>query len=249
MFFVGHIAIAFLICYILAIKFSNVRKTVSIALVMFLSVLPDIDIICRLAGLELGHRTITHSAILWITIGGALLLIILFFTKKHRQVQAVWVGGALVYLISYLSHIIIGDTILGPINILYPFGDFVVTGTIRPGSLAHILIEIILLSIMSAIVVVAYHQNKKRKNFDLFFHYHRRLDRVFYPVLVFAIIISLMYLLHGGSGGADLSWENSVNIMLILIILLHLSAIFIIVLIWMTSKSVNYNNSSIRISQ
>jgi membrane-bound metal-dependent hydrolase YbcI (DUF457 family) len=222
---------------------------VSIALVMFLSVLPDIDIIFRLAGLELGHRTVTHSAILWITIGGALLLIILFFTKKYRQVQAIWVGGALVYLIAYLSHIIIGDTILGPINILYPFGDFVVNSTIRPGSLTHILIEIILLSIMSAIVVIAYHQNKKRKNFNLFFNYHRRLDRVFYPVLVFATIISLMYLLHGGTGDADSSWENSVNIILILIILLHLSAIFIIVLIWVTSKSVNHNNSSIRISQ
>jgi hypothetical protein len=247
LFFVGHIAIAFLIVYTLSIKFYAIRKTVSIALVMFLCILPDIDIILRIAGLELGHRTITHSAIISIAIGGfAILLLIVFFLKKHRQVQVV-LAGAGAYLVAYLSHIVIGDVIVGPINILYPFGNLVIDGTIKNGSLAHILIEVVLLSTMAAVVVISYYfcQNKKGKNFSFFFNYHRRLDRLFYPLLIFAMIISLVYLLQD-AGAADLSW-HSVSI-IPLLILLHLSAIFLIALIWVMSKRVVNNSSNITIS-
>jgi membrane-bound metal-dependent hydrolase YbcI (DUF457 family) len=215
---------------------------------MFLSIIPDIDIIFRSAGLEVGHRTITHSAIVWTTIGGAaILLLTIFFLKENRQVKVVTAGAA-ACLVAYLSHIVIGDVIIGPINILYPFGNFVLNGNIKNGSLAHILIEIILLSTMAAVVVTAYYfsHNKKGKNFNLFFDYHRRLDRLFYPLIIFAMIISLVYLLQGANTD-DLSW-HSINV-IPLLVLLHLSAVFIIALIWlMSTRAKNSNSSNITVS-
>ena len=49
---------------------------------MFLSILPDVDLVFRLAGIDLGHRTITHSAIIWLIVGG---ILISFFTIKYRK--------------------------------------------------------------------------------------------------------------------------------------------------------------------
>jgi membrane-bound metal-dependent hydrolase YbcI (DUF457 family) len=60
MLFVGHIAITFLLTYAISKKF--VLKGVSISFVMFLSTLPDIDLVLGLFGItEVGHRSITHS--------------------------------------------------------------------------------------------------------------------------------------------------------------------------------------------
>ena len=98
--------------YFISSKFQGIRKAVSIAMVMLLSILPDIDMVFRLAGIDLGHRTFTHSAIIWLLIGG---ITISFFTIKYRKGSA-----AAVYLIAYLSHLLIGDIIVAPINLLYP---------------------------------------------------------------------------------------------------------------------------------
>ena len=62
MLFVGHIATAFIICYGLSEILSI--KRISFSLIMLLSVLPDIDLVFRLSGSDLGHKTFTHSAIL-----------------------------------------------------------------------------------------------------------------------------------------------------------------------------------------
>jgi membrane-bound metal-dependent hydrolase YbcI (DUF457 family) len=140
LFFVGHIAIAFLVTYLLATKFSVIRKIVSIAFVMFLSTLPDIDILVRLLGLDVGHSTITHSAFISAILG---VILLYFLARSHKA----W---ASVYLMAYLSHILIGDTIVGPINILYPLGIQFVT-VVNYGSLLHITIEFVLFSIMAAI--------------------------------------------------------------------------------------------------
>ena len=42
--FIGHIALAFLLTYLVIIKFSEIRQNISIALVMHLSILPDVDL-------------------------------------------------------------------------------------------------------------------------------------------------------------------------------------------------------------
>jgi membrane-bound metal-dependent hydrolase YbcI (DUF457 family) len=82
MLFVGHISIAFLLTYAISKKF--VLKDVSISFVMFLSTLPDIDLVFRLLGLELGHRSITHSAIIWAIVA------LTFFAKCRRISVAVY---------------------------------------------------------------------------------------------------------------------------------------------------------------
>jgi membrane-bound metal-dependent hydrolase YbcI (DUF457 family) len=49
---------------------------------MFLSILPDVDLVFRLAGIDLGHRTITHSAIIWLIVGG---ILIVFHNKVSKR--------------------------------------------------------------------------------------------------------------------------------------------------------------------
>jgi membrane-bound metal-dependent hydrolase YbcI (DUF457 family) len=138
MLFVGHISIAFLLTYAISKKF--VLKDVSISFVMFLSTLPDIDLVFRLLGLELGHRSITHSAIIWAIVA------LIFFAKCRRISVAV-------YYLAYLSHIIIGDLVVGPINLLYPIGNLVVSGRIRFGTISDTIAEGILFAIKSIIMI------------------------------------------------------------------------------------------------
>lgn len=122
---------------------------------MFLSILPDIDILFRLAGVDLGHRTLTHSVIIWLVAG---VILISFFTIKYRKGLI-----AAVYLIAYLSHLVIGDIFVAPINILYPLGDFIVNSPIKNGSWQHIFLEILFFTLMATIVITRYY-SFKRKN-------------------------------------------------------------------------------------
>ncbi|HEX2304813.1 MAG TPA: metal-dependent hydrolase [Nitrososphaeraceae archaeon] len=220
MLFIGHISLAFLLAYFISTKFQDIRKTVSIALVMFLSILPDIDILFRLAGMDLGHRTFTHGVIIWLVVGG---ILISFFTIKYGKGLE-----AAVYLIAYLSHLVIGDTFVAPINILYPFGDFIVNSPIKNGSLQHIFLEILFFTLMATIVITRYY-SFKRKNEDIFlFRYHYKMDTFLYPVLILAIIISFFYVVAG--------FEFSL-VEISVLMLLHIALVSIIMLIWLASKS------------
>ena len=115
MLFVGHISIAFLLTYAISKKF--VLKDISISFAMFLSTLPDIDLVFSLFGTEIGHRSITHSAIIC------------------------------------LSHIIIGDLVVGPINLLYPIGDFIVSGGIMFNTISGTITEGILFGLIAIIIL------------------------------------------------------------------------------------------------
>jgi membrane-bound metal-dependent hydrolase YbcI (DUF457 family) len=217
--FIGHISVAFLVAYFISTKFQGIRKTVSIALVMFLSILPDIDILFRLAGVDLGHRTLTHSVIIWLVAG---VILISFFTIKYRKGLI-----AAVYLIAYLSHLVIGDIFVAPINILYPLGDFIVNSPIKNGSWQHIFLEILFFTLMATIVITRYY-SFKRKNEDIFlFRYHCKMDTFLYPVLILAIIISFFYVV----AGVEFSLVE-----ILVLMLLHIAAVSIIILIWLASK-------------
>jgi membrane-bound metal-dependent hydrolase YbcI (DUF457 family) len=186
---------------------------------MFLSILPDIDILFRLVGMDLGHRTFTHGIIIWLVVGG---ILISFFTIKYGKGLEV-----AVYLIAYLSHLVIGDTFVGPINILYPLGDFIVNSPIKGGSLQHIFLEILLFTLMATIVITRYY-SFKMKNEDIFlFRYHCKTDKFLYPVLILAIIISFFYVV----AGIEFSLVEIPVLML-----LHIAAVSIIILIWLASK-------------
>jgi membrane-bound metal-dependent hydrolase YbcI (DUF457 family) len=186
---------------------------------MFLSILPDIDILFRLAGMDLGHRTFTHGIIIWLVVGG---ILISFFTIKYGKGLEV-----AVYLIAYLSHLVIGDTFVGPINILYPLGDFIVNSPIKGGSLQHIFLEILLFTLMATIVITRYY-SFKMKNEDIFlFRYHCKTDKFLYPVLILAIIISFFYVVA--------EFEFSL-VEISVLMLLHIAVVSIIMLIWLASK-------------
>jgi membrane-bound metal-dependent hydrolase YbcI (DUF457 family) len=209
--FVGHISLAFLIAYFISTKFQGVKKTVSIALVMFLSILPDIDLVFRLTGIDLSHRTITHSAVIWLTVGG---ILISFFTIKYRKGSV-----AAVYLIAYLSHLVIGDVLIAPINILYPVGDFIVTSPIKGGSFQHILLETLLFALMASVVITKYYLFKRRNKDIFLFRYRRKMDTLLYAVLILAIIVSVFFVLN--------KFELSL-VDVSIVALLHSSAIFVI---------------------
>jgi membrane-bound metal-dependent hydrolase YbcI (DUF457 family) len=186
---------------------------------MFLSILPDIDILFRLVGMDLGHRTFTHGIIIWLVVGG---ILISFFTIKYGKGLEV-----AVYLIAYLSHLVIGDTFVGPINILYPLGDFIVNSPIKGGSLQHIFLEILLFTLMATIVITRYY-SFKMKNEDIFlFRYHCKTDKFLYPVLILAIIISFFYVVA--------EFEFSL-VEISVLMLLHIALVSIIMLIWLASK-------------
>jgi membrane-bound metal-dependent hydrolase YbcI (DUF457 family) len=186
---------------------------------MFLSILPDIDILFRLAGMDLGHRTFTHGVIIWLVVGGILISFIAIKYGKGWE--------AAVYLIAYLSHLVLGDTFVGPINILYPLGDFIVSSPIKGGSLQHIFLEILFFTLMATIVITRYY-SFKRKNEDIFlFRYHYKMDTFLYPVLISAIIISFFYVVA--------EFEFSL-VEISVLLLLHIAVVSIIMLIWLASK-------------
>lgn len=186
---------------------------------MFLSILPDIDIVFRLAGTDLGHRTFTHSVIIWLVVGG---ILISFFTINYQKGSV-----AVVYLIAYLSHLVIGDVLIAPINILYPLGDFIVNGPIKNMSLQHILLETLLFTLMAIMVITRYY-SFKRRNEDIFlFRYHCKIDTFLYPTLTLAIIVSFFYV----------EAESEFSLVEVSVLMpLHIAAVSIIILIWLASK-------------
>ena len=218
MLFVGHISLAFLIVYIVSTRFQGIKRTVSIALVMFLSILPDIDIIFRFAGIELGHRTITHSAIIWLVIGG---ILVSFFKIKYQKGSQ-----AAVYLIAYLSHLMIGDILVGPINILFPIGDLIIKSPIE--GVQYFLLEILVFTLMATVVVINYYLFRKKNKDTFLFCYQSKIDALLYPVLILALITSFVYVL----AKFELSlFEASIMAPL------HIAAVCVIILMWRVSKN------------
>jgi membrane-bound metal-dependent hydrolase YbcI (DUF457 family) len=238
MLFVGHIAIAFIICYVLS-KILSIKR-ISFSLIMLLSVLPDIDLGFKLLGIDPGHRTFTHSAILALIVSVAAA----FITKLQKSV--------LVYSIAYFTHILIGDILINSVNILYPFGVFQVGVGIQLGvgikfnSLTHIIIEFLPLIGMTAIVIREYFLYKKGVGDSILFH-HSSLDHILYIFVILAVITSFVYLMVNEIKYNALSLDANklLEIRLILMIMLHISAIAIITFIWAISRIDNNNKAKL----
>ena len=177
MFFLGHISIAFVISYFIVRRFQ--LRDISLSLIMFLSILPDVDIVFRLMGIDLGHRSITHSLLVSMIVWGVLLI-------KYRK------PSVMIYFFAYLSHILIGDLIIGPLNLLYPFGQYYVNGVVDFKAPEHLVIEGVLLTMMATIVFGQYLRNRRVHIFPFGF---TKLDSFFYPIVISALIISLFFLL------------------------------------------------------
>lgn len=185
---------------------------------MFLSILPDIDIIFRLAGIELGHRTITHSAIIWLIIGG---ILVSFFKIRYQKGSE-----AAVYLIAYLSHLMIGDILVGPINILFPIGDFFIKSPIE--GVHYFLLESIIFSLMASVVITNYSRFRKKNKNAFLFRYHSKIDTLLYPVLILALVTSFLYVL--------VNFELSL-LEASIVAPLHIAAVCVVILMWRVSKN------------
>jgi membrane-bound metal-dependent hydrolase YbcI (DUF457 family) len=183
---------------------------------MLLSVLPDVDIILGLAGIDLGHRTLTHSIIIWSIVGGAIVFLISLKYKRGSE--------AAIYLIAYMSHLVIGDIIVENINIFYPIGDVTIYSTIESGSLQHISLEAILVGLMATVVITMF---KHRKKNSCRFGYRATADSFLYLLLILAIPISAIYII--------IEFQFSLVYVSILVIL-HSAAIATIILMWIVSK-------------
>lgn len=183
---------------------------------MLLSVLPDIDIILGLAGIDLGHRTLTHSIIISLIVGGAIVFLISLKYKRGSE--------AAIYLIAYMSHLAIGDIVVEYINIFYPIGDVTIYGAIESGSLQHISLEAILVGLMVTTVIIMFKHRKKNSSR---FGYRPTADSLFYLFLVLAIAISAIYIIT--------EFQYSLVYVSILV-LLHSAAIATIILLWIVSK-------------
>jgi hypothetical protein len=213
MFPVGHLSFGFIIAYILIKKFSLHR--ISIPLVMFLSIVPDIDIFLQWVGIG-SHKSMTHSTIL------CTILASIFIAKYGKP--------AVIYSLAYLQHIVIGDTLIGPINILYPFGNLSVDVGIKYGSLLHILLELLLSSCMLAIIIY-----QRQRSCHLFEFAYRRADPLVYFILMLSLSVSFTYIIYGDEYLVSLFKESEIG--LSSFILSYAFAIIAIVLLWLHPSS------------
>jgi LexA-binding, inner membrane-associated putative hydrolase len=212
MFPVGHLSIGLIIAYFCMKKLSLHR--ISIPLVMLLSIAPDVDIFFQLAGIG-SHKSITHSAIL------CALLASIFIAKYGKP--------ALIYSLAYLQHIIIGDIMVGPINLLYPFGNLSVDIGIKYGSLLHILLELSLSICMLWIILY-----DRRRSRYLFEFAYRRADLLVYCIVLLSLIVSFTYIIYGDKYLLLLFKESGIR--LSSFILSYLLTIIAIVLLCIHSR-------------
>jgi len=153
------------------------------------------------------------------------------FLTRYRRISVA------VYSMAYLSHIIIGDVIIGPINLLYPIASFVVSGGMRFNTISDTIIEAILFAMMAIIIIKQnlYKDNSRQHTFLL--HYSI-LDRLFYPILISEIIVSPLFLLSNKfqefSNLLSLSHIDTNNIA---IVVLHAMMLITITFLWIKSRS------------
>jgi hypothetical protein len=229
MFFVGHISIAFILSYFVITRFQV--QNISLSLILFLSILPDVDIIFRFLAADIGHRSITHSIIVFTIVSFVFLL-------KYRRCSII----IIIYSIAYLSHFATGDLIVGTLNLLYPFGTFYLSGGIDFKTFEHILVEGLVLAIMTIIVIIRCLCDRKRK-LTFPFEYSKKLDPIFYPIVISAIIVSPVFLLDE-SQRELFDFPNSFfslfkfhyNLNTILILTLHVFSMAIVIFLWIITR-------------
>jgi hypothetical protein len=224
MFLVGHAALAFLISYGISRKF-GVVSAVSFAAVMLIASLPDIDIITQDAGI-IPHKTYTHSPIISLTISSVIFLIAKLLLKQNSIV-------ALIYGLAYLYHII-GDLIVGTLNVLFPFGYLPIGLGINIGSLSDEIIEMLLLLLAVSITLRAsFANNSSGTNNNAILRYSR-IDKIGFALLILVLIISFAYLLYNTESSHPPFFDTELQITLF--VLLHLVGVAWILLIVLVSR-------------
>jgi LexA-binding, inner membrane-associated putative hydrolase len=229
MFLVGHAVVAFLIAYIVC-RIFNINQRVSFALAMVIAIIPDIDIVMQ--SLEImDHKTFTHSLIVSAAIGGSIFLVTRLGFKQTFAV-------AMIYSLSYVEHVI-GDMVIGTLNILYPIGNLPVSIGIAYGSLTHIIIEILLLAIAASIIVGKSFRSIGNSTQDdgmatsSLFQFSIT-DKISYIILIVSLLVSFGYLLDGLKSLPRLILDTDLEIALF--VLLHIAALMWVSFMMLTAR-------------
>lgn len=149
--FKTHLVLAFLMGVIYLSFFKNINPYIFFPLVLFFSILPDIDhsksYISRKFPLLTGpihlffkHRGFFHS------IFPPLILFIIFYHFSYPSM-------AFGILIGYLAHLLGDGLTKSGINLLHPFSTLVLKGPIETGSFTEFIILIILIAIDGFILI------------------------------------------------------------------------------------------------
>jgi hypothetical protein len=212
-FLVGHAIVAFLIAYGISRGSKLQYGTISFALVMLIATLPDIDIITQEVGF-MPHKTYTHSAIPSLAISSGI-----FIGSRFGFRQSI--VASLAYAIAYAQHLL-DDIVIGTLNIAYPFGDLSIGIGVNYGSLAHLIIEALLLSITAVIIV----SKSFRKQHDTALFRFGKTDKISYTLLILSFGVSFVYLLQQMRALPRLFIDTQLE--LALFVLLHIAAIALV---------------------
>jgi membrane-bound metal-dependent hydrolase YbcI (DUF457 family) len=203
---------------------------------MFLSILPDMDILFRFVGADIGHRSITHSIIVFI------IVLFLFLLKYRRR-------SIIIYSIAYLSHFAIGDLIVGPLNLLYPFGTFYLASGIHFKTSEHILVEGLVLAIMMTTIVTGRFLFDRKRNHTFPFEYSKKLDPIFYPIVILALVISPVFLLDESQrelfdfpNSFLLLFQFHNNLNTIATLTLHVFSVAVVIFLWIMVRRTYVSN-------
>ena len=152
MLFYTHLVFSFLIGLLSVDVFGIKRQMLFIILVMFFSVLPDIDMVKSKIGkkfgvvsyvirLVFGHRGLFHTA--WFSI----ILFVLFLFILDLRVIGLGV------LVGYLSHLFLDSLTVQGVRPLSPFIEFRIRGFIKVGSvLEQVLFVLVVLGVIWRLV-------------------------------------------------------------------------------------------------
>lgn len=258
MFLVGHAMVAFLIAYCIFLimsgsttiaagtkrkNFAITTTKISFALVMFLGILPDFDMVFQAAGI-MPHKTFTHSPIL----SGMVVAPAIFVIARWPLKQTL--AASLAYALAYAQHIL-DDIVVGTLNVAYPFGSLSVGIGIAYGSVYHLVLEIALVAAVATILVSsAFGKTSQRRqqhqqllsspkpapqqksddqhSFASLFLFSRfgKLDKVCYALLLLSFLISFAYLMYEMKSIPHLFVESELEVSLF--VLLHLAALALV---------------------
>jgi membrane-bound metal-dependent hydrolase YbcI (DUF457 family) len=132
LFAIGHFSIGYLTAKVAATKL-NIQ--LNMPLLLTASIIPDVDLLLRF----MGHRGATHSII------GIIALTVPFLIYYRK--------AAIPYAIALASHSLIGDILVGGIQLFWPFSRRLYGATfISVDSLTSVLAEVILFLVSTAIM-------------------------------------------------------------------------------------------------
>jgi inner membrane protein len=146
-----HIALGVLIALVSIILFPKFNPIITVPLIIFFSILPDVDhskswiskefsLFTAPIHLFFKHRGVFHSIFIPATAS-----VILYYYHYPNLAFGIFVG--------YLAHLI-GDAVtVQGINFLHPISKFKIEGPIRTGSLAEFIIFILLVAINGFLII------------------------------------------------------------------------------------------------